>query len=168
METNIYMVVIAPSDKAIEDAIEFKEMAQDRLGRSFPSRKSFPHLTLHLCQDFHNESKLYKFEEIISLIKPFNIYIDGFGMFKSNGTIFLRPVFDENIRSLSEQLGGERITPHITIARNLTPWDRDFLWKFFEERRYFLEFACKSVSVLKRVNGHWKKHIELYLGSSLN
>ncbi len=92
METNIYMIVIAPSDEAIEDAIEFKEMAQGRLGRSFPSRKSVPHMTLHLCQDFHNESQLYKFQEIISLIKPFNIFIDGFGMFKSNGTIFLRTV----------------------------------------------------------------------------
>ncbi|MGC4020924.1 MAG: 2'-5' RNA ligase family protein [Cyclobacteriaceae bacterium] len=168
MKRNVYMVVINPSTKATEDTIEFKKIAEASLGSSFRSRNSIPHLTVHLCEDFHNESKLYDFQKTTSQIKPFKIFIDGFGIFKTNGTIFLRPVFDENIRLLSEQLSGERITPHITIARNLKPSERDLLWAIFETMTYSHDFLCTNVIVLKRVNNRWLKHIELDLGSSRN
>jgi 2'-5' RNA ligase len=162
------MSVISPSDKVMNDAVDFKKKVEVYLGRSFPSRNSIPHLTLDLCEDFYNESKLYDFEDAVSRIKPFKIFIRDFGIFKSNGTIFLKPVFDENIRLLSKQLNGKRITPHLTIARNLKPYDRDHLWGIFESMTYAHDFVCTCVTVLKWVNNQWSKRIEFDLGSSLS
>jgi hypothetical protein len=168
MKHNIFMSVISPSDKVMEDTIDFKRKAEVSLGRSFPSRNSIPHLTLDLSEDFHNESKLYHFEDAVSRIKPFTVFIRDFGIFKTNGTIFLRPVFDESIRFLSEQFSGKRITPHLTIVRNLKPYDRDRLWEIFKITTYARDFVCTCVTILRRVNNQWLKHAEFGLGSSFS
>jgi 2'-5' RNA ligase len=160
---NLFLVVLDLPEKLKKDTMYFKKMAEDTLKHSYPSRYSVPHVTVDHFEDFHNESKLYDRQDIIVHTKPFKIFVDGFQVFESSGTIYLRPVFDNELRTLCKQLSGGTTTPHITIARNLPSKDRDKLWDIFQKLQYRHEFICESIIVLKRMNGHWQKHMEIKL-----
>jgi 2'-5' RNA ligase len=164
-DPDFYFLLITPPPDVIEDAIFFKAKARTLLGHSYRSFHSVPHMTLHQYRDFQ-ERKLYIYNDIISRTASFNIFIEDFGVFEGNGTIFLKTVFDDEIRSLCRQLRGNAITPHITIARRLAQHDRDQVWASFKGISYRRHFLCDRITVLKRFRQRWHKHSELPLGTA--
>ena len=159
--TNLFFLLLSPSSDIANDVSYYKEQAWRRIGHSYESLHSKAHLTLRQYYDFHNESLLYTYSDVISCIKSFTINIKDFGFFKNNGTIFLNP-YAPDLNELSTGLGLS-IAPHITIARNLNPRDFDLLWNHFKDLSYSNSFKCDHVTVLKWINTKWNFHADLLL-----
>jgi 2'-5' RNA ligase len=116
--------------------------------------------------DDENDRKLWLYDRIVSRIAPFNVHLDGFGIFPQNGTLFLKTVFDEDTRNLARQLHQETFTPHITIARGMSSSDLDYLWRNFKGFNYREYFHCDRVTVLKRIDTRWRPHTELLMNTT--
>jgi 2'-5' RNA ligase len=139
-----------------------KTVVKKIIGHSFESFHSIAHLTLFQYFDFHNESKLYEYEEIVSRVKQFEISLRNFNAFDRSGTIYLDIEKTDDVCYLANLLG-HRITPHITIAKNLSKQDFDRAWNEFKKRTYSCRFICKDVKVLKRSSNKWVEHTYLPL-----
>lgn len=158
---NFFFLLVSPSQKVIEDVAFFKGTVLEILGHPYRSLHSTAHLTLRQYYDFHNESELYTYSERVAQVKPFEVFIDGFGAFERNGTIYLNVTNTLNLSELSKKITGRAITPHITIARGLKSKDFGMVWPQFKERSYKYHFTCESISVLKRIDNRWRPHMEL-------
>ena len=160
---NLFFLLISPTDSVVEYVSSLKKFVRATIGHEFDSFNSKAHLTLFQYFDFHNESKLYSFQERISDFKPFQIHIEGFKTFNNSRTIFLDIKFICEICALAERLGHSVRYPHITIAKNLPPKDFNLVWSELQKFWYKNEFLCDHVTVLKRINNRWAKHVELFL-----
>jgi len=159
--TNLFFLLVSPPPSILEDVSYFKQQTWKRIGHSYQSLHSKAHLTLLQYVDFHNESRLYTYSDVISHIKSFTINIKGFGFFKNNGTIFLKP-YAPDLDELSGCLG-HTIAPHITIARNLKLIDFNVAWSALKKLSYSNSFKCDCITVLKRINNKWQPHLDLPL-----
>jgi 2'-5' RNA ligase len=159
---NFFFLLLSPPSEVVADVSSFKEDVRSLVGHKYRSFHSIAHLTLFQYFDFHNESKLYKYEEQVSNFPQFEIKLRDFSAFEKNGTIYLNIEYGGNVCSLAETLGYS-IKPHITIARGLTPRDFDLVWSHFKEMSYNYLFTCSSVTVLKRLKGRWAPHMDLHL-----
>ncbi len=159
---NFFLLLISPPPQVIEDVLMFKKDVLNIIGHSYRSLHSIAHLTLLPCEDFHNESRLYEYEDKVSSFRTFNIRLKGFRAFVKNGVIFLNIEYDAIVCSLAERLSCS-ILPHITIARGLRPKDFDLTWSYFKDLKYEYNFTCNHVTVLKRSNNRWVTHIDLPL-----
>ncbi len=160
--TNSFFLLASPSPGIAEDVTYFKNQVWKCIGHSYQSLYSKAHLTFLQYEDYHNESRLYAYEDAISCVKSFIVYIKGFSCFKNNGTIFLNPYAPE-LYDLSEKLKNRRFVPHITIARNLKPIDFDKAWRAVGKFSYSNSFECKCITVLKRIDNRWQPHVNLPL-----
>jgi len=158
-----FFVLISPPDEVIEYVSFLKKLIRKSIGHVYDSFYSTAHLTLFQYYDFHNESKLYTFQERISCVEPFYIHIDGLKAFHNNRTIFLDIKFFHQVCGLVKQLGHSINYPHITIAKNLPPRDFNLVWPELQKFSYRNYFICDRVTVLKRINNRWTEHIELFL-----
>src|SRR5688572_23184058 len=130
---NFFFLLVSPPQRVIEDVGSFKGLVLEILGHSYRSLYSTAHLTLRQYYDFHNESELYTYSERVAQVKPFEVFIDGFGAFERNGTIYLNVTNTLNLSELSKKISGRAITPHITIARGLKSKDFGIVWPQFKE-----------------------------------
>jgi 2'-5' RNA ligase len=162
MTLNCFFLLVSPPKDVISYVTHLKTVVQKTIGHDYESFYSKAHLSLFQYYDFHNESKLYKYEEVISHIKSFEICIRNFNAFRNSGTIYLDIENAHDICALAEYLGYE-INPHITIAKNLSPKDFDVVWQEFSQLSYNHRFTCNHVTVLKRSSDRWVDHLNLNL-----
>jgi 2'-5' RNA ligase len=159
--SNFFFLLVSLPQKVNDDVSSFKKLVFEILGHSYRSFHSTAHLTLRQYYDFHNESELYTYSESIEQVKPFGVHIDGFGKFERNGTIYLKVTNSPNLSELARKISGRAITPHVTIARGLSPKDFAIVWPHFEKLSYNYHFTCECVTVLKRIDNRWRPHMEL-------
>jgi 2'-5' RNA ligase len=163
---NFFFLLISPPDEVIEYVSFLKKLVRKSLGHAYDGFYSTAHLTLFQYHDFHNESKLYTFQERISSIEPFYIHIDGVRAFNNNRTIFLDIKFFHHVCGLVKRLDHSINYPHITIAKNLPPGDFNLVWPELQKFSYRNHFICDRVTVLKKINNRWAEHEELFLACS--
>ena len=159
---NFFFLLLSPPTAVIEYVAYLKRLVEKKIGHSFESLHSIAHLTLLQYHDFHNESLLYVFNERISKISSFTVYVKDFGIFINNGTVYLN-AFALELDDLVKQLADRSIRPHITIAKNLSPRDANLAWSMLQNFRYADSFKCECVTVLKRISDRWQPHLNLPL-----
>lgn len=102
---------------------------------------------------------------------PFKAELRGFGSFPSH-TIFLQVAAKEPFKGLIRQLRPmQRLLkldkdhspyfvdePHITIARNLAPWQYEKAWPQYEQKHFSGRFIAREMLLLKRPHGEMRFH----------
>ncbi len=165
---NRFFFTITPSQPVQVFVSNLKKQVRDVLGHGFQDEFSPAHISLFKYTDFKTESFLYDADWLISALLPFEIHVNGLGIFKHgvNKTIYLQIEYKTPISELASVLGGERITPHITIARNLGSDDFAKAWEHLQNISYSNYFRCTTVTVLKKEPNRWNRYLELPLDKS--
>nr|WP_294861893.1 2'-5' RNA ligase family protein [uncultured Fluviicola sp.] len=156
-----YLLVIEPDSKTIGKIIAIRELLSRTIPLSKDSLQSKPHISLCYFEanDFSDELILSRMKQVISSIKPFEIFLIGCEKWK-NGTFILQVDQNEPIQNLQRELSavfkGVIKTPHLTIIRNLP---QRFLNQLsLSDYHYDGSFTCESVLLLKR-SGNEPYHI---------
>jgi 2'-5' RNA ligase len=162
-KVNRFFLLISPPQAVIEYAFYLKRLIQNTIGHAYDGAYSIAHISLHQYPDFHNESLLYSYREKIARIKPFNIHIKDFSLFKNNGTICLDVVNKFDIEDLAEQVFNKHITPHMTLAANLNAEESDIVWRLLKNFSFSCAFKCDHVTTLRSISGRWNNHLDFPL-----
>jgi 2'-5' RNA ligase len=102
---------------------------------------------------------------------PFKAELKGFGSFPSH-TIYAQVATREPMKALIKQLRPmQRLLkldkdhtpyfidePHITIARNLAPWQYEKAWAEYEHKHFSGRFIARDMLLLKRPHGEMRYH----------
>lgn len=153
-----YLLVIAPSEEVITQVREFKRIATKMIG-FFPSFNSKAHITINHYYDrnaLYFDDRVATYRNMISKIDSFDITVCGFDHFEHQNTytIFARVELNPNITStffkFRKVFGADvRNTPHITIARSLTYTQFKTLWDHFKNLKFECSFYTEEIVVLK-------------------
>ncbi len=165
---NQFFFTITPSQPVQAFVSGLKRQVRNALGHGFQDEFSKAHISLFKYTDYKTESFLYDADWLIAALLPFEIHVNGLGIFKhgNNKTIYLQIEYKTPIEELAKVLNGERITPHITIARNLAPDDFTKAWESLQSITYSNYFRCNTVTVLKKEPNRWNRYLELPLDKS--
>ena len=160
---NHFFFTITPPPPVQIFVSSLKRHVRHAIGHGFQDEFSTAHISLFQYNEHHTDNFLYDADWLLSALLPMDIYVNGLGIFKhgSNKTIYLQLEYKTPVADLAKALGGKNITPHITIARNLTPDDFDKAWEFLRSVSYRNHFRCNSVTVLKRESNRWNRYLEL-------
>jgi len=151
--------IIAPPPHIMSDVSVLKDDVQYLIGHKFDDRYSKAHISLfkydgEYLEDMirHVESKAERFQAFNLFIKDLNVFHNG-----SQRTIYLDIVNKYSIRDIFETLIKEdpHYTPHITIAKKLSPEDFLKAWPYLENLSYSQHFLCDRITVLARGENKW-------------
>jgi 2'-5' RNA ligase len=161
--TNRFFFTITPSQPIQVFVSDLKKQVREVLGHGFQEEFTPAYISLFKYTDFKTESFLYDADWLISALLPFEIYVTGVGIFKHGGNkaIYLKIEYKTPISELAKVLGGESITPYITIARNLGHDDFTKAWEQLRKISYCNYFRCTTVTVLKKEPNRWNRYLEL-------
>jgi 2'-5' RNA ligase len=165
METSTEtFVIISPSEEILQHAYYLKKNISEILGHRFEGEFSKAHVSLLKYRDPHIDSELYRINSLLSTLKPFTLYIKDFDVLHhgNNRSVCFNVVNKNPIRELAEVLTGREITPHITIAKNLSPDDFDKVWSAIKRINYSNHFWCDHLTVLKKNSGPWRHYMDLH------
>src|SRR6478609_3876847 len=161
---NKFFAVISPHLSPMDYACYLKEDVKRILGHYYQSAFSLPHISLSQFLDFHTDSLLYELETMMARQSAFLISLRDFGVFRhgANGSIVMNIDNQRPIGDFTENVWGYRITPQVTIARNLPPHDLDKAWTILKNIPYQYSFICDHITVLIRNHGRWEHYTDLY------
>lgn len=157
-------VIISPSASVSQDVFYLKQSVGEVLGHHFEGEFSKAHISLLKYRDPHNDNELYNIHDRLAACKPFTLYVKDFDILQhgSNRTICLNVVNKNPVCELTEILVGRNITPHITIAKNLSPEAFAKVWSAIRRINYSNYFRCDRITVLKRESGPWRHYMDLH------
>jgi 2'-5' RNA ligase len=160
---NRFFFTIIPSQPVQTFVSDLKKQVREVLGHGFQDEFSPAHIPLFKYTNVKTESYLYDTDWLTSALLPLEIYVNGVGIFKhgANKTIYLQIEYKTPASELANVLGGERITPHIIIARNLAPDDFIKAWEHLQNSLYNNYFRCTTVTVLNKEPNRWNRSLEL-------
>lgn len=167
MKTNSifqFLVIISPSEALRQYTFYKKEYLRKHLG-NFESASSIPHITLFNYEDKHNDSRLYELEQQITQFTSFNLYTTNYNFFRhgNNATIYIDFIHKAPACNIAEELDHRKITPHLTIAKNLKPHEFNKAWSLLKDDSFQFSFQCNYITVLKREPGYfWQNYTNLY------
>jgi hypothetical protein len=156
-------VIISPPESILRDVAYIKKSIREVLGHPFEGEFAKAHVSLLKYRDPHTDNELYQINSRLETCRPFTLYIKDFeivhnGNYKS---IYLNVINKNPVRELSETISGRDITPHILIAKNLSPDDFDKVWTAIKNITYSTHFRCDHLTVLKRSEGPWRHYMDL-------
>jgi 2'-5' RNA ligase len=156
-------VIISPPESILRDVFYLKRSIKEILGHTFEGEFAKAHVSLLKYRDPHNDNGLYLINNRLSAFKPFTLYIKDFDILHhgNNRSICFNIINKNPVRELAEALTGRDITPHITIAKNLTADDFDKVWSAIKGVTYSNHFWCDHLTVLKRSTGSWRHYMDL-------
>jgi 2'-5' RNA ligase len=156
-------VIISPSESILQDVFHLKQAVAEVLGYSYEGEHAKAHISLLKYTDPHNDNELYQINNRLSACKPFTLYIKDFDVFQhgDNRTLCLNVINKNPVCELSETLTGRNITPHITIAKNLSQSAFNKVWRAIKPITYSNHFRCDHLTVLKRNSGAWRHYMDL-------
>lgn len=161
---NRFFFTITPPQPVQAFVSDLKKQIRKAIGHGFQDEFTPANISL-FKYTYKTESLLYDVDWLISALLPFEIHVKGLGLFKHgvNKTIHLEIECKTPVPDLANALGGESITPHITIARNLGPDDFARAWESLQNTSYSNYFQCNTITVLKKEPNRWNRYLELPL-----
>ena len=157
-----YFVLLSPDEEIKKEVKILKEKIQ-ALGIECESLQSIAHISL-----FKTKSADKSFPDLIEKVlfgqKKLNVKLIGTAIFEHGvkKTLYLKIENPEPIKSLYALLtkkSEKSFTPHITIAKNVTPEDFTKLESIISEFNYFADWTCENVTILKKpLDGKAKKY----------
>lgn len=156
-----YLVVIPPSQDISKDVKTYKETLYNYINSQAKNRFALAHISLlDLYNSSYSEEEIIqKLKKVVVTINEFKVQVGGIQKFKhgaSRRSIVLS-ISDENkIQELFQKLAHEfylkmkNITPHITLAKNITIEETEALEEVISTISYLKEFQADRLSVLKR------------------
>jgi 2'-5' RNA ligase len=159
---NRFFFTITPPQPVQIFVSSLKRNVRKAIGHGFQDEFSTAHISLFKYTG-KTESILYDADQLLAALLPFEIHVKGLGVFKygDNRSIYLQIEYKAPIADLAIVLGGEEITPHITIARNLDPDDFAKAWESLQSISHSSYFKCNNITVLKREPNRWNRYLEL-------
>jgi len=166
-QVNRFFFTITPPQPVQIFISNLKRQVRLAIGHEFQEEFSTAHISLFKYTD-KAETIRYDTDQLLAALLPFDIYVKGLGAFKhgANRTIYLQIEYKTPISDLATVLGGEEITPHIIIARNLEPDDFEKAWESLQSISYSDYFKCNTITVLKREPNRWNRYLELPVGKN--
>jgi hypothetical protein len=166
-----FLLLLSPAKRVTRFVARQKNLLYKEIGY-FDSVHSLAHITLTNYIDYHNDSRLYDIELLIVEFSSFELCTNGFQVFHQglNRTIYLDIVQKNPVRDIAEKLNKKNITPHITIAKNLTPDVFGKAWELLKTEVFCDYFQCWYVTVLKRplYSNSWINYMQLDLRKSFD
>jgi 2'-5' RNA ligase len=160
---NRFFFTILPPQPVQAFVSDLRNHVRQVIGHGFEDESSPAHMVLFKYTD--KSKLLHETELLISALLPLEIQVKGLGVFKHgvNKTIYLQIAYKTPVPDLASVLGGEPVTPHIILARNLNPDDFPKAWERLQgvEGNYF---RCNTITVLKREPNQWNKLLKLPVG----
>ncbi len=175
------MIAMTPIGDAKKNIKEIREHFSKKYHVN-EALKTEEHITL--IHPFHTEPGILK-DLILGLTKlyqylmPIEITINGYGFFRQNKVVFLKPVINDKLNELHEitqeyikdRFGIIKIrnihtyTPHVTIGyRDLSTHDYNEAEKNLITKTEFIEWVQKEVSIWERINNKWETIDTIQLG----
>ena len=156
-------VIISPPESILKDVSYLKKSIGEILGYPYEGEFSKAHISLLKYRDQHTDSELYTINNLVASVKPFNLYVKGFDVLHhgNNRTLCLNVDNKNPVRELAETLTGREITPHITLAKNLSVHSFNKVWSAVKRITYSTHFWCDHLTVLKRNSGPWRHYMDL-------
>lgn len=156
-----YLVVIPPSQEIMLDVKTFKKTFYDFINSQAINRYAKAHITLlDLFNSTYSEEEIIlKLKKVVSTIHKMNIKVEGIEKFnhgRGKRSIILSISNEKEIQELFKKLAHEfylkmkNITPHITLAKNITIEETEALEEVISTISYMKEFQADRLSVLKR------------------
>lgn len=163
MQPTETFVIISPPESILKDISYLKKSIGEILGYPYEGEFSKAHISLLKYRDQHTDSELYTINNLVASVKPFNLYVKGFDVLHhgNNRTLCLNVDNKNPVRELAETLTGREITPHITLAKNLSVHSFNKVWSAVKRVTYSTHFRCDHLTVLKRNSGPWRHYMDL-------
>lgn len=159
-----YLLVLSPTSELWEQILFLKKDFAGRY-KAWLAAGTKPHITLvyFLAYLRTEERIIYRLKTIGESITPFNVGFKNFGAFSSS-VIYANvenkaPVQYlvqelKQVKSLLKLTGGLAPifvdTPHLTICRNLSPWQFQNGWNDYSTRSFSGNFTANRMTLLRR------------------
>lgn len=159
MSLSFFHFILSLPDNANFMIMRLKNEAKRIIG-DYPSMNARAHITINNYPRkplYINEQGFTMFERRLKLLPPIVFKIDGFDCFNEennyNKTIYAKlKLSDQNkywFKLLWKIVGKGSDTPHITIARNITPEQFNRLWPHFQKREMHEKFIVSRFTILR-------------------
>lgn len=166
-QLNEYLLIIAPDEPVQRQLQAFKRdfLSKHPYANAIVS-KSHISLMRFLQYDSYEKQIVRELQLLAASVMPFDVELRDFGSF--GHTIFVdvksvNPILDlvskrrsalSHLFSKYKGFSPRFVTkPHITIARNLTPMQGNYVWPIWNRTKYQGSFSAKDMVLLKRKAG---------------
>ncbi len=161
MNSPFFHFVLSLPDHINTDIVKLKNEAKRIIG-DYPSMHAKPHITTNNYprHPIHvHDHGFSMFERGLTALPAVVFEIDGFDCFNEkndyNKTIYAKlKMSDHNnywLKLLWDIVGKGSGTPHITIARAITPEQFDLLWPYYQKREMKKKFVVSKFTILKNL-----------------
>ncbi len=167
-----YSFLIEPSQEICQEVTQYKTLVGNIIG-DYTDRHFKPHISIiKFYFDEHKEQQLIKrMDNHLCYIPSFEVMTRNFGKFENKTSTFYIDVDNKDrivylqkiIINLISRLVPARErrynqpNPHITIANGLEPNQLNHVERIFADQTYQRRFPINSVTLLKRVDGKYRK-----------
>lgn len=162
--------ILAPPPHIMSDVSVLKDDVHYLTGHKLDDRYAKAHISLFKYSDQHVDDMIRFVQDKAAAFKPFNIFVKDLNYFYNgpNRTIYLDIVNKYPIRDIFEKLIKEdsSYTPHITIAKNLSPEDFLKTWPYLKDFSYSQHFLCDRITVLARAGKRWIHYTDIEFGGT--
>lgn len=159
-----YLLVLNPNAGVNEKILQVKEEFSKKY-KILSARHSHAHIILvNFLQYEMRETRLINCLNTIAMgYRPFTISLKGYESFP-NHTLFINIESKQQVRNLIKELApGRRLMtlnkekkphfmddPHVTVARNLLPWQYEQSWNEYRRKHFTAHFIAESMVLLRR------------------
>ena len=164
---NEYLLVLSPHDELRERIKHVKKEFHEKYGAK-NALWGKPHVTLVKFKQIEmlEEKIVHRLKTIGMGYHPIKVELKDFGSFPSH-TIFINVVTKEPIKNLVREIKDvQRLMkldkenkphfidePHLTVARQLSPWQYEQGWLEYSHKHFTGRFIADSMLLLKRREG---------------
>ena len=159
-----YLLVIKPTENVNEKILQVKEQFSQKF-KVLQATHSYPYITLvNFLQFKMVENRLvHRLNTIAMGYHPFTISLKDYGSLPSH-TVFINIESKQQVRNLVKELAPARQlmtlnkekkphfidNPHLTVARNLLPWQYEQSWNEYEHKHFTAHFIAERMLLLRR------------------
>ncbi|MEB2780841.1 2'-5' RNA ligase family protein [Algoriphagus sp. C2-6-M1] len=159
LNTYEYFLIISPNEKICELIMPYKHYFTKRYGCTMADIFK-PHISIMNClQSNYRESQLIEnLKRFGKTVEPFTTELNGIGQFPE--TVFvdifnkyhLTQIITELRKFASPLLNEPRFhtTPHISIARGMTPEQHALAWADWQNHEFEASFEVNELALLRR------------------
>lgn len=163
-QVNEYLLVLSPHQALWDRIMSIKKDFAQKFDAPF-AEYSKPHITLinFVNWAMMEEKILQRMEAIANGVAPIKVELRDFGSFPSH-TIHINVVSKMPIKSVVDELKtGQRLfklnnehkphfieEPHMTICRQLKPWQYEKAWLEYSNSQFTGRFIADSMQLLRR------------------
>ncbi|MEB2774927.1 2'-5' RNA ligase family protein [Algoriphagus sp. D3-2-R+10] len=154
-----YFLIISPNKEICELIMQYKEYFTKKYGCTMADIFK-PHISIMNClQSNHQESQLIEnLNRFGKSMEPFTVQLNGIGQFEK--TVFIDVANKNHLVQIITELSQSakpllyrpqfHKTPHISIAREMTPEQHALAWADWQNHEIKASFEVREVTLLRR------------------